>query len=81
MSTKIITKYILFNIIFFEFINRDNCHYTELKLYINNIIRYMKKSAIHHKNNILPDNIELTRNILEEIKRNTIKIYRCTIYP
>lgn len=40
----------------------------------------MKKYAIHYKNNIIPDNIKLTVDILEGIKRGVIKYYRRTIY-
>ena len=73
--------YFTYNIIFDEFIcNTDNCHYTELKPHINDIVEYMKKCAIHYKNKILPDDIKLSVNILKGIKRRVTEYHRRKIY-
>ena len=72
--------YFTYNIIFREFFDSNNCHYTELKPHINNIVEYMKKCAINYKNKILPDNIKFTVNILEGIKKIILEYYRNLIY-
>ena len=40
----------------------------------------MKKCAIHYKNKIIPDNINLTIDILEGIKKRVAEFYRKKVY-